>query len=162
MSGFQYLVPTAAASVQAIYSQDGQLTFPANLTTSHTIVLGDALVGNLDSYELKFVLAFNGVGTYNVVLNSYGETILNGSIVITNPDPSYAGVSIRGLRGFAGDEITGLLSVEITINDQSSLVNLISAPMLLGYVSDIEVRIACPVANSALLLLANAFKILAP
>jgi len=160
MSGFQYLVPTSAASVQAIYSLDSQLTFPQNATTVHSLVIGNALPSYQDSYELSFLIQINNGGTYGIVISNSLDDIFNQSVA-SGPN-SYITVLIRGTRGYSNDVETCIFWCQFTPNNESPQISSVVSTMAEMAAQDISISITCPVACSAIIYWANGFKILAP
>lgn len=160
MSGFKYLVPTAAASVQSIYSLTEQLTFPINATTTHPVALGDALQGYGDSYNFEFVLTCNGAGTYNIEIENSADRIYIGGVAV-GPGLTDCRVKVAGTRGVAGDETMCIFWAMFVANNDTTLVQRVDMNMNENTDQDLDITITCPVGGSAFIVWGNAFKILA-
>jgi hypothetical protein len=161
MSGFLYNVPTAAASVQSIYSLTEQITFPINATTTNSIVIGDALPGYGDSYNFEFVLTCNGSGSYNIEIENSEDRIYIASLA-TGPGLTECRIKIAGTRGFAGDDTACIFWALFVANNDTTLVQRVDMNMALNVNQDIDITITCPVGGTAFISWANAFKIIAP
>ena len=161
MSGFKYLFPTAAASVQAIYSITEQITFPTNATTTHSIALGDALPGYGDSYNFEFILTTNGAGSYNIEIENAEDRIYIASLAVS-AGLTECRVKVSGTRGFATDDTACIFWALFVANNDTTLVQRVYMNMALNVDQDLDITITCPAGGSAFITWGNAFKILAP